>query len=113
MRKVHEAGAEILVPRCDCCTETTGEIRHGNVASPPYIPDLAALDFFLFPRMKMQLKRYRFGSIKAILGATTKALNSIRKTDFQDERTLGKFSEHCFLWSSARAKPGSFNPPPG
>ena len=33
--------------------------------------------FFLFPRMKRELKGYRFDSIEAVQAATTKALDSI------------------------------------
>jgi hypothetical protein len=34
-------------------------IRH-----PSYSPDLAAYDFFLFPKMKLKLKGCRFGTIE-------------------------------------------------
>lgn len=50
---------------------------------PPYSPDLAPPDFFLFPRVKRQLKGQRFDSIEAAQAATTAALNSIPETDFQ------------------------------
>nr|XP_012151353.1 PREDICTED: putative uncharacterized protein FLJ37770 [Megachile rotundata] len=50
---------------------------------PPYSPDLAPPDFFLFPRIKRELKGHRFDSIEAIQAGTTKALNSIPETDFQ------------------------------
>jgi hypothetical protein len=36
------------------------------IPHPPYSPDLASCDFFLFPKMKPLLKKRRFGSIKAI-----------------------------------------------
>ena len=38
---------------------------------------LAPPDFCLFPRMKRELKGYRFDSIEAVQTATTKALNSM------------------------------------
>ena len=49
----------------------------------PYNPDLAPPDFFLFPRVKRELKGHRFDCIEAVQVATTKALSSIPETDFQ------------------------------
>ena len=47
------------------------------------VAKVAPPDFFLFPRMKRELKGNRFDSIEAVQAATTKALNSIPETDFQ------------------------------
>jgi hypothetical protein len=33
---------------------------------PPYSPDLAPCDFFLFPKMKLKLKGRRFDTIEEI-----------------------------------------------
>ena len=93
------------VPRCDCYAAASGEIRHGNIASlPPYSPDLAPPDFFLFPQMKRALKGHQLDSIEAVQAATTKALNSIPEIDFQrtfDEwqtrRTKCDMQDECIL----------------
>jgi hypothetical protein len=37
-----------------------------SLPHPPYSPDLAPADFFLFPKMKMQLKDCRFHTVAEI-----------------------------------------------
>ena len=49
---------------------------------PPYSPDLAPADFFLFPRLKLALKGNRFSSISDIQAAVTKELKTVSKGDF-------------------------------
>ncbi|PNF23469.1 Mariner Mos1 transposase [Cryptotermes secundus] len=56
------------------------------VPHPPYSPDLAPSDFFLFPRMKRSLKGKRFRDVDEVKENTLKALNSIQPQEFQ----------HCF-----------------
>ncbi|PNF28730.1 hypothetical protein B7P43_G07777 [Cryptotermes secundus] len=56
------------------------------VPHPPYSPDLALSDFFLFPRMKRSLKGKRFRDVDEVKENTLKALNSIQPQEFQ----------HCF-----------------
>jgi len=53
------------------------------VPHPPYSPDLAPSDFFLFPKLKMKLKGRRFQTeeIQAELQAV---LNTLRENDFQE-----------------------------
>ena len=53
---------------------------------PPYPPDLAPCDFFLFPKIKSALKRTRFGSVNAVKAKATQHLNSITQDDVH----------HCF-----------------
>jgi hypothetical protein len=36
------------------------------IPHPPYSPDLATCDFFLFPKMKLKLKGRRFDTIEEI-----------------------------------------------
>lgn len=50
---------------------------------PPYSPDLAPNDFFLFPRLKSTLKGQRFDTLEAVKQATTTELDSIPKSEFQ------------------------------
>jgi len=42
---------------------------------PPYSPDLAPCDFFLFPKLKTQLKGHHFGTVENVQAAATRALN--------------------------------------
>ena len=48
---------------------------------PPYSPDLATCDFFLFPKLKAHLKRHHFGTVDNVQAATTRASN-ISSEDF-------------------------------
>jgi len=49
---------------------------------PPYSPDLAPRDFFLFLKLKTHLKRYQFGTVENVQAAATRALNNISSEDF-------------------------------
>jgi len=51
---------------------------------PPYSPDLAPCDFFLFPRMKKVLKGKRFADVEEVKTKTTEALKGITLQEFQD-----------------------------
>jgi hypothetical protein len=44
---------------------------------PPYSPDLAPFDFFLFPRMKGQKKERRFADVHEVKKKTLEDLNNI------------------------------------
>ena len=48
---------------------------------PPYSPDLAPADYFLFPKVKSHLKGRLFDSISDIQKAVTSTLNTIAKGD--------------------------------
>ena len=49
---------------------------------PPYSPDLAPADYFLFPKVKSHLKGRLFDSISDIQKAVTSTLNTTAKDDF-------------------------------
>ena len=51
---------------------------------PPYSPDLAPCDFFIFPRMKKVLKRKRFADVEEVKKKTTEELRGIILQEFQD-----------------------------
>ncbi|PNF33206.1 hypothetical protein B7P43_G11690, partial [Cryptotermes secundus] len=53
------------------------------VPHPPYSPDLAPCDFFLFPRMKRDMKGKRFADVAEVKEKTTEALSSISKDEFR------------------------------
>ena len=51
---------------------------------PPYSPDLSPPDYFLFPKVKLQLKGARFDTIEGIQEAVTDHLNKISTEDFSN-----------------------------
>ena len=53
------------------------------VRQPPYTPDLAPCDFWLYPKLKTTLKRRRFESRKDIIEKTTAELRSIPEEEFK------------------------------
>ena len=50
---------------------------------PPYLPDLAPCDFFLFPKLKGSIKGIRFEGVEAIKRAVTTELRGIPEESFQ------------------------------
>ena len=54
------------------------------VPHPPYSPDFAPCDFFLFPKMKIKLKGRRFDTVEEIQAESQKVLNTLTQKDFQD-----------------------------
>jgi len=48
------------------CEEVFGEKQHSVMEHPPYSPDLASCDFFLFLKIKSALKGTRFESVDAV-----------------------------------------------
>ena len=53
---------------------------------PPYSPDLAPCDFFLFPKVKSALKGTRFTTVESVKTKATEVMNMVSENDFQ----------HCF-----------------
>jgi len=49
---------------------------------PPYSPDLASCDFFLFPKLKTHLIVHHFGIAENVQATATRALNNISNEDF-------------------------------
>ena len=50
---------------------------------PPYSPDLALCDFYLFFKLKSKLKRHHFGTMENIQKIVTDELNTLTENDFQ------------------------------
>lgn len=50
---------------------------------PPYSPDLAPADFFLFPKLKVALKGQRFDNVETIQKNVTAVLNTISKENYR------------------------------
>ena len=54
------------------------------VPHPPYSPDLAPSDFFLFPKLKMKFKGRRFQMVEEIQAESQAVLNTLGENDFQE-----------------------------
>jgi hypothetical protein len=73
---------------------TSGRTTHGCsiltdnnmtvMPHPPYSPDLAPSDFFLFPKLKMMLKGRRFQTVEEIQRELKAILNTLGENDFQE-----------------------------
>ncbi len=53
------------------------------MSRPPYSPDLAPYDFFIFPKLKLVLKGQHLGHLEGIKSQTAAYLQSIPKSDFK------------------------------
>lgn len=53
---------------------------------PPYSPDLAPCDFYLFPKIKSALKGTRFDTVEDVKRKATEVMKGLTQNDFQ----------HCF-----------------
>jgi hypothetical protein len=54
------------------------------IPHPPYSPDLAPCDFFLFPKMKLKLKGRRFNTTEDIQAESQKVLGTVTEKDFEE-----------------------------
>jgi hypothetical protein len=50
---------------------------------PPYSPDLAPCDFFLFPKKKLQLKGHRFDMTEEIHAESKEVIDTLTFENFQ------------------------------
>ena len=72
-----------------CCTTITRRLtlrfRFENFwrrkAHPPYSPDLAPCDFYLFPKLKLKLKGHHFGTIENVQNVVPDELNTLTEND--------------------------------
>jgi hypothetical protein len=61
-------------------------LTHNSIITllhPPYPPGLAPCDFFLFLKMKLQLKDRRFDRAEEIQQESQNVLSMLREHDFQ------------------------------
>jgi len=74
-------------PAHSAISVTTFMARNGLAAlpHPPYSPDVAPSDFFfLFPRMKRNLKGKHFADVEEVKRKTTEALANIKEDEFKN-----------------------------
>jgi hypothetical protein len=60
---------------------------------PPYYPDFAPCDFFLFPKVKLKLTGRRFDTIEDIQAESKRVLDSVTEKDFQE--AFRKWRRRC------------------
>ena len=53
-----------------------------TVPQPPYSPDLAPCDFWLFPKLKEKLRGCRYETIEEMKEAVTKVIDTLTQEDF-------------------------------
>ena len=53
-----------------------------TVPHPPYSPDLASYDFWLFPKLKEKLRGCRYETIEEMKEAVTKGIDTLTQEDF-------------------------------
>ncbi len=61
-----------------------GESHIDMVPHPPYSPDLAICDFFVFPRIKSELRGHRFRNLRDMKTAVLRTLRNIPKEDIHN-----------------------------
>jgi len=70
---------------------------------PPYSPDLAPCNFFLFPKMKLQLKGRRFDRVEEIKRESHNVLGTLQEQDFQHA-----FQQWQWRWDRCVAAQGDY-----
>ena len=66
---------------------------------PPYSPDLSPPDYFLFPKLKTNLKGLHFGDVTVIQEAVTDKLKKVQKEEFS--ASFQKLYESVKAWKYA------------
>ncbi|XP_011859854.1 PREDICTED: putative uncharacterized protein FLJ37770 [Vollenhovia emeryi] len=99
--KLHHDNA----PRHSCFLVTDYLIKIGitTVSQPPYSPDVAPADFFLFPKVKTTFKGRYHGTLHTVKQACTRALKDIAESDYQ-----GAFEAWKSRWQKCVDAQGSY-----
>ena len=79
MRKIY---AKVVPKNLSDVWEFLTQNNITTLPHPPYGPDLAPCDFFLFPKLKTHLERHNFGTVENVQAAATRVLNIISNEDF-------------------------------
>ena len=70
---------------------------------PPYSPDIALCDFWLFPKLKKPLKGQRFDDKTTVGNNATSVLKAIPKSEFQD-----CFEKWKYRWNRVIQSSGNY-----
>ena len=73
--------------------EFLAQTKITTLPHPPYSPDLAPCNLFLFPKLKTHLKGHHFGTVEIVQSAATRALNNISSKDFH--HCYGEWQQRC------------------
>ena len=78
-------------PQIHPCHRLFDQDRHQDSFSPPYSPDLAPCDFWLFPK----LRGYRYEIIEEMKAAVTKVIDTHTQEDFHGalQKLLGRYNK--------------------
>ena len=77
-------------PHCSAQTQDAmTSLKFTLVSHPPYSPDLASPDLWLFPKLKETLKGQHFSSDAKVEAAVRKWISSQPETSFMDGMTNG------------------------
>jgi len=63
--------------QCPVCQDFLTKHKIAVLQHPPYSPDPAPCDFFLFPKIKSALKGTRFESVYAVKAKATELMNKL------------------------------------
>jgi len=74
--------------------EFLASIGVATLPQPPYSPDLAPADYFLFPRIKTALKGKRWGTVERVKKAATDCLLGV-----PDDALQGAFENWVKRWN--------------
>ena len=66
-----------------------------TVPQPPYSPDLTPCDFWLFPKLKENIRGYRYETIEEMKEAVTKVIDTLTQEDFHGafEKLLERYNK--------------------
>jgi hypothetical protein len=81
-------------------------LAHNSIITllhPPYSPDLAPCNFFLFLKMKLQLKGLCFDRVEEIQRKSQNVLGTLREQDFQHT-----FQQWQWRWDRCVAAQGDY-----
>jgi len=71
------------------------EVVRAVIPHPPYCPDLALCDFYLFSKLKLKLKGHHFGTMENIQKVVTDELHTLTENDFRYCYDQWKKRNHC------------------
>ena len=84
MKQVAAKFVPRLLSECIECAAVSHKKRDDKGFATPYSPDLAPCNFFLFPRMKRDLKGKRFQNVQEVREKTTETLKAVTLQQFQN-----------------------------